>query len=39
MVKLQIIELHFNFPKPKTEDEITDSVRQDNINFLEGRIS
>ena len=29
----------FNFPKPKTEDEITDSVRQDNINFLEGELA
>ena len=29
----------FNFPKPKTEDEITDSVRQDNINLLEGELA
>ena len=29
----------FHFPIPKTEDEITESVRQDNINFLEGELA
>ena len=29
----------FPIPIPKTEDEITDSIRQDNINFLKGELA
>ena len=29
----------YTFPQPKTEEEITDTVRQDNINFLEGELT
>ena len=29
----------YNFPQPKTEKEITDIVRQDNINFLENELA
>ena len=29
----------YTFPQPQTEEEITDTVRQDNINFLEGELA